>query len=177
MLPHLRSVALEVRVVSRLVPVCLLLALGCGGSSPGGVAPSDVASTPEMAVRNFLQAVADSNISLMGRYWGTARGPASQTRQPPDYLQRLGITQAFLRQSPYRILRSDPEPNQPNRQTVQVEFTRTDLDGKRCTRIAKMGVTKAGDAGWIISDINLTEVGTPGRACLAPPNTSGQPTP
>jgi hypothetical protein len=153
-----------------MAPVLMLLAVACGGA-PGSTVPQDAAPTPEAAVRNFMQAVADSNITRMGRYWGTARGPASLTRQPADYVQRLGITQAFLRQSPYRILRSDPELNQPNRQSVKVEFTRTDVDGKSCARIASMGVIKTGDQGWIITAIDLTEVGTPGRACVTAPKT------
>jgi hypothetical protein len=154
----------------RLTPLLLALALACGGG-PGKTVPQDVAPTPEAAVRNFMQAVDDSNITRMGRYWGTSRGPASITRQPPDYMQRLGITQVFLRRSPFRILQSDPDMNQPDLQTVTVEFTRTDQDGKSCARSAQIGVIRAGDHGWIVTNIDLTKVGTPGRACTSQSST------
>lgn len=154
----------------RMTPVVLLAVMACGGS-PGSAAPSDAAPTADAAVQNFMQAVADSNISRMARYWGTAKGPASLTRQPQDYVQRLGITQAFLRRSPYRILRTDPAVDNPKKETVVVEFTRTDLDGKSCTRVARMGVIRTDKDGWIVSDMNLNEVGTPGRACLSPQTT------
>jgi len=157
-------------VFRRMTPVVLLAAVACGGS-PGAAAPSQDAPTADAAVQSFMQAVADSNIIRMGRYWGTARGPASVTRQPPDYVQRLGITQAFLRRSPFRVLRTDPSPTDPKRQTVLVEFTRTDLDGKSCARVAGIGVVKTDKYGWIVSALDLTEVGTPGRACLSPPKT------
>jgi hypothetical protein len=170
MLRHSIHALLEDRVSRRLAPILLLLALACGGV-PGNPVPEDVAPTPEVAVRNFMQAVADSNITRMGRYWGTTRGPASLTRHPSDYLQRLQITQAFLRGSPYRVLRSDPERDQPNRQSVTVEFTRTDRDGKSCARVTSIGVIRTGDQGWIITRIDLTDVGTPGRACASPAKT------
>jgi len=149
----------------RMAPVLMLLALACGGG-PGSAVPADVAPTPEAAVRNFMQAVADSNITRMGRYWGTSRGPASLTHQPSDYVRRLEVTQAFLRQSPFRILGSSTEPDQPDRRAVQVEFTRTDLDGKSCARVTSMSAIRTGD-GWIITAIDLTTVGTPGRSCAA----------
>ena len=145
------------------------LVIGCSSSPP--VQTASPSGGPTMVAAAFMQAVADSNITRMGRYWGTSRGPASRTRQPSDYVQRLGITQAFLRRSPFRILRSDPDANQQDRQTITVEFTRTDLDGKSCARVTSIGVIRTGDLGWIITRIDLTDVGTPGRACATPSKT------
>lgn len=148
-------------------PAVMLLALACGGS-PGNPAPEDMATTPEGAVRNFMQALADSNITRMGRYWGTPKGPASIVRQPADFEQRLGVTQAFLRNSPYRILKTDPVPGDDGRKTVVVELSRVDPDGTRCTKSLPFGVVNAGKHGWIVHAINLTLAGTPGRACAGP---------
>ena len=145
--------------------VLLIVACGGSGASP---APLEMATTPEGAVRNFMQAVADSNIARMGRYWGTARGPASVTRQPHDYVQRLSVTQAFLRDSPFKVLRTDPVVNDAARQTVHLELDRSDLDGKRCVRKLPFIVVNTGKQGWIVTAIDLTQVGTPGRSCAAP---------
>ncbi len=150
-----------------LVAALMLLVLACGGGT-ANPAPNDTATTPEGAVRNFMQAVADSNIGRMSRYWGGAKGPASETRQPSDYIQRLAVTQSFLRDSPFRVLRTDPSPTDANRQTVQVEFDRADLDGKRCVRNVPFVVMNVGKAGWIVNAIDLTTAGTPGRPCSPP---------
>ena len=158
-------------MIRRVAPVVMLLAMACGGG-PGAPVPKDTATTPEIAVRDFMQAVADSNIAQMGRYWGTAHGPASETHQPADYVQRLGVTQAFLRQSPFRVLRSDPVAGDPSKHSVQVELSRTDLDGSKCTRAVPFTVVNTGKRGWIVTAIDLTLVGTPGRACAAPQKTS-----
>jgi len=145
----------------------MLLVLACGGG-PQSPVPQDMATTPEGAVRNFMQAVADSNIPRMGRYWGTPKGPAAIVRQPADFEQRLGVTQAFLRNSPYRVVRTDPVMGNDARKMVVVELSRVDPDGKRCTKSLPFGVINAGKHGWIVNAVNLTLAGTPGRACSGP---------
>ncbi len=144
----------------RLMTGVVLLSLACGGG-PGAAVPADSATTPEGAVRSFMQAIADSNITRMGRYWGTSRGPAA------DYEQRLFVTQSFLRDSPYHILRSGEVAGDKNRQMVQVDLDRTDPDGTRCTRNVPFTVLNVGKHGWIVTSIDLTLAGTPGRACLS----------
>jgi hypothetical protein len=153
-----------------MTPVILIAVAACGGS-PGAAGPSDAAPTADASVRNFMQAVADSNIVRMGRYWGTSRGPATVTHQPADYVQRLGITQAFLRRSPFKVLRADADPADTKKEKVVVEFTRTDLDGKTCARVATFTALNTEKYGWIVSGLDLNEVGTPGRACLSAPKT------
>jgi hypothetical protein len=148
----------------RCFPGLLLFSLACGGG-PGAAIPVDSATTPEGAVRSFMQAVADSNITRMGRYWGTSRGPASVAHHPADYEQRLFVTQSFLRDSPFHILRTDPVGNDKNRQMVQVDLDRSDPDGSRCTRAVPFTVLNAGKHGWIVTSIDLTLAGTPGRSC------------
>jgi hypothetical protein len=170
MLRHSFHAPSEDRVFHRSAPLpalLALLALACGGGAAKPV-PLDTATTPDAAVRNFLQAVADSNISRMGRYWGNIGGPASITGQPADYVQRLSVTQAFLRRSPYQILRVDKDVGNDTRGTVAVELSRTDLDGRSCVRVVPFIVLKTGGLGWIVTSIDLTKVGTPGHSCLGP---------
>jgi hypothetical protein len=151
----------------------LFVLLGCGGSSTASPAPApeDKATTPEAAVRNFMQAVADSNITRMSRFWGTSRGPASETGQPADYEDRLVVTQAYLRHSPFRLVRTDALPNQADRRAVQVEFERADADGKQCTRAVPFTVINTNDDGWIVVALDLNLIGTPGRSCVTPKTT------
>lgn len=154
--------------MSKRLPFALLVVvLGCGGGAAGTAEPESRATTPEAAVRNFMQAVADSNITMMARFWGTSRGPASVTGQPADFRDRLVVTQAYLRQSPFKLLRTDPVPGQDDRRAVMVEFDRVDYDGKKCVRGAPFTVLQAGSHGWIVVTLDLNLIGTPGRSCSA----------
>jgi hypothetical protein len=148
----------------------LLLATACGGGSPGpgGTTPRNAALTPDGAVRQFMQAVADSNIARMGAFWGTAHGPASVVKEPSDYERRLEVTRAFLQGSPYKITRMDPVQDDPGRMTVAVELERHDGDGTVCLRTVPYTVVKTDKYGWIVSAIDLNLAGTPGRSCAGP---------
>ena len=153
----------------RLVLGLLCVVLGCGGGAAAGASPEDTATTPEAAVRNFMQAVADSNITRMARFWGTSRGPAAITGQPADYRDRLVVAQAFLRRSPFRLVRTEVVPAQTERRAVQVEFERTDADATTCTKQVPFTALQAGKHGWIVVAIDLNQIGTPGRSCMAAP--------
>lgn len=153
---------------ARLLPVVLCLLAACGGGSAGTPAPVENATTPESAVQNFMQAVADSNISRMGRFWGTRRGPASVTKSPADYTQRLGVTQIFLRASPFKIVRTDPVAGDDTRRVVVVDFDRANTDGTRCTRTLPVTVVQTSNHGWVVNAMDLSLAGTPGRPCSEP---------
>lgn len=153
----------------RLFPALLCLLAACGGGrSAGSAAPVADATTPESAVQNFMQAVADSNISRMGRFWGTRRGPAAITRSPADYEQRLGVTQIFLRGSPFKIVRTDPVSGDPARRVVVVDLDRSNTDGTRCTRTLPVTVVETNNHGWVVNAMDLSLAGTPGRPCSEP---------
>lgn len=146
----------------------LLLAVACGGG--GGSqqpAPNETATTPDAAVRSFMAAVADSNITRMGRYWGTGKGPASIVNQPADHQQRLTVTQSYLRDSEFRVTRIDPVPNVNSRATVTVALDRRDANGTRCVKEIPFGVVNTTKYGWIVSSIDLNLAGAPGRPCTA----------
>ncbi len=148
--------------------VALLPVLLACGPGPGAAAPKDEAASGTDAVRNFMQAVADSNMNRMARFWGTPSGPAAVVRQPNDYEQRLVVTQAFLRLTPYKILGTEPWGTDANRQLVRVELNRTDPDGRNCARVVPFGTVKT-SAGWIVASIDLSLAGTPGRSCAESP--------
>ncbi|HWA56504.1 MAG TPA: hypothetical protein VG692_04575 [Gemmatimonadales bacterium] len=147
----------------RWLPV-LLLAAACGGGSPGSAAPNENATTADGAVRQFLQAVADSNIARMARYWGGSKGPAGITGQPADYLQRMTVTQAFLRQSPYRVVAMNPIDK--NRMVVTTEFTRGATTSTICKKNMDIEVRDLGAKyGWVVTSMDLNQVGAPSKPC------------
>lgn len=147
----------------RWLPALLLLAACGGGAQAGTTGPSDNAATADAAVRQFMQAVADSNISRMARYWGTNKGPAAVTRVPADFSQRMTLTQNYLRNSPYRIISMDPVDK--NRMTVTTEFTRSGPGATKCMKRMPVEVRDMGKYGWVITSMDLTQVGAPTRPC------------
>ncbi|HET6837795.1 MAG TPA: hypothetical protein VFH24_07105 [Gemmatimonadales bacterium] len=134
----------------------VLLVAGCGGGSTAPVQPTTSAAA---AVRGFMQAVADSNVDKMASLWGTANGPASQTRQPPDYERRVAIMQAYLRNDSYRVT-SDVEET-PTRRTLQVQLRR-----KTCTWSVPFVSLKTNSGSWLINQVDLTAAGNPARPCM-----------
>lgn len=141
----------------RWLGIALLLA-ACGGGS-GAPAAQPAASASE-AVRSFMQAVADSNIEKMASLWGTANGPASKTRQPPDYQRRVAIMRAYLRNQSYRITSDVADPDE-NRRAMQVEIKR-----ESCTWSVPFVVIKATGGNWLVTQVDLAAAGNPARPCM-----------
>ena len=133
-----------------------LLAACGGGTGAGAVRP---ANTPSAAVEKFMRAVADSNLNAMASLWGTAKGPAAQTKQPPDYERRIAVMQSYLSHDDSRILSDSPEDS-PTRHAVQVEIRR-----QACTWTIPFSVIKLADGSWIINQVDLTAAGNPARGC------------
>ena len=147
----------------RWLPALLLVA-ACGGGSVQSASPSENAATADGAVRQFMQAVADSNISRMARYWGGSKGPAGVTGQPADYLQRMTVTQAYLRNSPYRVVGMNPLDK--NRMQVTTEFTRGLAGATTCKKNMEIEVRDLGNKyGWIVTAMDLNQVGSPAKPC------------
>lgn len=133
----------------------VVLLAGCGG----GPAPVQPTTSAAAAVRGFMQAVADSNVDKMASLWGTANGPASQTRQPPDYERRIAIMQAYLRNDSFRVT-SDVEET-ATRRALQVELRR-----RACTWSVPFVSVKTNGGSWLVNQVDLTAAGNPARPCL-----------
>lgn len=136
--------------------VLLAAACGGGGAGAGAVRP---ANTPATAVQEFMRAVADSNLDKMAMLWGTAKGPAARTRQPPDYERRIVIMQSYLSHDDSRILSDTPDGSEGHHM-LQVELRR-----QACTWTVPFGVVQLADRSWIIQQIDLTAAGNPARPC------------
>jgi hypothetical protein len=143
-----------------------LLLAACGG---GGSAPqAQPAGSAAGAVRGFMQAVADSNVDKMASLWGTANGPASKTRQPPDWQRRIAIIQAYLRNDSFRITSDVPDPDE-NRRAQLVELKR-----QTCTWSVPFVSVKARDGTWLITQIDLAAAGNPARPCVEGQDTTSR---
>lgn len=135
-----------------------LLLLGCGGAAagPGEVQPANSASA---AVTGFLQAVSDSNLARMASLWGSAAGPSSRTRQPPDYERRVAIMQAYLRHDDSRILTDTPAAI-PTRHAIQAQLRRS-----ACTWTVPFEVIQLSNGTWIVNSVDVAAAGNPSRPC------------
>jgi hypothetical protein len=135
-------------------------ALGLAACGSGGAA-SEVhpAITAAATVQNFMKAVADSNLTTMAGLWGTARGPAAQTRQPPDYERRIAVMQAYLSHDDFRILSDNPDGSE-SRRAMQVQIRR-----QACTWDIPFSVIQLVDKTWIINQVDLGAAGNPAKPC------------
>jgi hypothetical protein len=153
-------------MIERWAAVAAIALAGCGGSATGAK-PTPGLTSPEAAVRGFMQAVADSDITRMTQLWGTNQGPAAVTGQPQDFEKRMIIAQAYLRGSILKSLKEDTDPADPARRTVTLE-----LDRGKCTRTVPIEVVKTNAGSWIVTSIDLNTAGTPSRPC---PSKASQP--
>jgi hypothetical protein len=140
----------------------ILIALGtaCGGSGPQAVKPSP---TPEAAVRGFFQAVADSDLVRMSMLWGTDKGSAASTGQPPDWKKRMTVAQIYLRGAPMRILGDQPLEGTTDQRKLEVE-----LDRGECKRVVPVLTVHSQRDGWLVNAIDLNLAGSPARPCAQP---------
>ena len=133
-----------------------LLLAACSGGSAVQVQPANTAAA---AVQNFMKAVADSNLTAMASLWGTARGPAGRTRQPPDYERRVAVMQAYLSNDDFRILSDVPDGSEARR-AMQVQIRR-----QACTWDVPFTVIQMTDGNWIVNQVDLGSAGNPARPC------------
>lgn len=154
---------------TRIAPLAIAATVAtaaCGGhTSAPGDAPPDASA--KQTISSFMRAVSDSNMTKIAELWGSSKGPASVTRQPSDYQRRIVLIQSYLRHDDYRIT-ADAADGNDNR-TMQIELRR-----QACTWTVPFTVTRAGKAGWLVSNIDLTHAGNPVRPC--DPNAQGNAT-
>jgi len=141
--------------------IAALALVSCSSGTTSGAQPgtSGPAASAEVAVQEFMRAVADSNLERMSSLWGSPGGPASRTREPADYERRIVIMQAYLRDSPFRILSNLQDGSNPARRILQVELQRD-----RCTKLVPFTVVRS-SSGWLVNSIDLALLGSPGANC------------
>lgn len=139
----------------------------CGGTSRTSAAQTSVApaqagaaAAAEATVQGFMQAVADSNLAKMADLWGSAKGPVSKTKEPRDFERRIVVMQAYLRESPHRIISNQQEGTNASRRVVQLELQRD-----KCTKLVPFQLIRTGNGTWLINSIDLAMLGSPGANC------------
>jgi hypothetical protein len=162
----------------------LLLALAACGGGPGPTASAGPAPTPEEAVRSFMQAAADSNLTRMAQLWGTRAGSAAKTGQPPDYQRRIAIMRFYLSGSPYRLVPGaaaeiepaagaapggkTPTPGKlpgPGDESATTRQVVVQLDRQGCAKYVPFVVIKAADNTWLVNQVDIATAGHPKRPC------------
>ena len=149
----------------RVLSVIGLLVVACSSGS-GGADPArstGPATSAEAAVRNFLKGVADSNLSAMATYWGSAAGPAARTNQPPDWEKRMVVMQAYLTKADYRIVSDVGTGTDATSRSLSVELRRPD-----CIRVVPFTVIRAADGAWLVNQVDLASAGGPVKPCPGP---------
>jgi hypothetical protein len=139
----------------------------CGGTSSTSAAqsgaspaPAGAAAAAEATVQEFMRAVTDSNLAKMADLWGSAKGPVSKTKEPRDFERRIVVMQAYLRESPHRIISNLQEGANAGRRVVQVELQRD-----KCTKLVPFQLLRTGNGTWLINSIDLAILGSPGANC------------
>ncbi len=135
------------------------LVLAACSSGSGAAHPVQPARTADATGQHFMKAVADSNLSTMADLWGTARGPASKTRQPSDFERRIAVMRAYLNHDDFRILSDNPDGTD-TRRAMQVQIRR-----QACTWDIPFTVIQLADGTWIINQVDLGAAGNPARPC------------
>src|SRR5437667_8091010 len=95
----------------------VLLGSACGGNVSS--APAEPVGSSTQVITDFLRAARDSNLTRMAELWGTARGPASQTR-PDGYEKRLAVMQVYLRGDSTRVVSDEAVPGDQNQRRIQL---------------------------------------------------------
>lgn len=135
----------------------VILTLGCGGgrqAAPSAPPPEQSATS---VVMEFMQAVADSNLTRMAELWGTTRGSAAFTRNPPDYQRRIFVMHSFLKNGGHRVV---SETDEEGRVAVMVELMRPG-----CVRNVPFGLIRSQGGGFLINTIDLDAAGNPLKPC------------
>ena len=136
-----------------LLPAC------SGYRGSGGPSAAPVTSSSQ-AMRDFMQAAADSNLSRMGQLWGTRKGPAAETNTPPDFEKRLILIQAYLRADSSKLISDLSIPGENDKRQVAVAIYR-----RGCMKQVPAVMIRLGNKGWIVNNVDLAPAGNPARPC------------
>lgn len=97
--------------MKRILPATTALLFLLAGCASGGGLSADPSSygaaSADIAVRSFLDAVAEEDYVRMGQLFGTRQGPAEEKWGVTEVEQRMVVMAKFLDHSDYRLRRRD----------------------------------------------------------------------
>ena len=134
-----------------------LAAAACSSAATSSfVAPVD----PEVTVNNFMNAVQENNLQVMGQLWGTESGPMAGRMDADQLDMRLAVMQRYLTHERFQLVPPPPTATmREGRRMYQVEFTRFGCVIKVPIELVQV------KSSWLVTNVDLTRVGTPGRPC------------
>ena len=133
----------------RLTVLVALGTLACGGG-PGPGKP--VPQSPQETLAQFMSAVKANDLSRMGTLWGSDRGPAADWMKGNELKERLTVIQKYLAHAGYRVVEG------PLREPGSI-------GGTACTFVAPMDLVRTKGGGWVVNDVHLGSLPTPGGTC------------
>jgi hypothetical protein len=143
----------------RLAVLVALGLLGCGGGAGPG---KPVPQSPQETLAQFMSAVKDNNISRMSTLWGSERGPATNWMKSDELRERLSVVQKYVNHAGYRVIEGPlAVPGHDNVQTFRVELQRQG----GCTVVFPIDLMRTKGGGWVVNDVHLGSIPTPGGSC------------
>lgn len=109
------------------------------------------ASTPRMAVEQFLAAVRAQDLQAMSVVFGTSRGPSRDNMDREQLEKRLIILQCYFNHDKYRILGEAPGEN--GHRVFDVELTRANL-----TRTPHFYTIRGPENRWFVDNMEIAAV-------------------
>lgn len=141
--------------------ICAAGLIACGGGSSGSVTTE---MSSDQVVRAFMKAVADNDQVRMGDLWGSSRGPANVTHQPPEYQRRLAVVQAYLKGADsIRVLSDMPMQGTSGQRVVTIAYHRGG-----CVKQIPVTTVRSGQQ-WLVFSIDVGLAGSPLKPCESTP--------
>ena len=143
----------------RLTVLVALGSLACGGRP---TLSKPVSESLQATLTQFMAAVKANDLSRMGELWGSDRGPASTWMKSDALKERLTVMQKYLDHVGYRVIDGPlPMPGHDNTQTFHIEIQRTNS----CTAAFPVDLVRSKAGGWVVNDVHLASISTPGTTC------------
>lgn len=130
----------------RLFAALALVALPLAAQDAGRGAESASA-----AVEQFMKAAADSNLTRMAELFGTDKGSAARTGNPPDFARRMVIMQAALNGITAHAS-GETTTSERDHKVVTTEVIRG-----RCSVTVPVTAVRARD-GWLVRRFDLPSI-------------------
>ena len=109
-----------------------------------------------------MNAVRANDLRAMGQLWGTESGPAVGRMDADQLDMRLAVMQRYLTHETFRLVPPPPPSTaseREGRRMYQVELTRLG-----CVIQVPLELVRV-KSGWLVTNVDLTTAGAPGRPC------------